>query len=113
MWYETSRSAIVIVSSSFLAGIEDSGIIRNVPHCIGWRRSLCIIVSPMYVMILLSVVSGLAVGILHPFRRVESLSMRIPAFQRELARISVASQAIFVLIAVLAIAFSNLSMDAY
>jgi len=68
---------------------------------------------PIYVMILLSVVSGLAIGILHPFRKVKSLSVRIPAVQRKLAWVSLSSQAVFVCISVLAIASSNLSMDAY
>jgi hypothetical protein len=62
----------------------------------------------LYVALLGGAVSGMGVGVLMPFRKIESLTLIIPAIQRKLAFIAVVLFLIFTALVTYRIVFSNL-----
>jgi hypothetical protein len=67
----------------------------------------------LYATILVGAISGMGVGVIHPFRSIASLHQVIPPMQKKLAMLSLSATLVFMLIAVYAILFSNLSMAAH
>lgn len=67
---------------------------------------------PLYGAMLISVVAGMGVGVIHPFRAVASLKEAIPLIQTRLALVSVVSALVFAATAGYAVLFSHLSMTA-
>ncbi|MBI5591176.1 MAG: hypothetical protein HY881_11910 [Deltaproteobacteria bacterium] len=68
---------------------------------------------PLYITLLAGAVSGLGVGAIMPFRKIDSLAEVLPPIQRRLALISILSHAAFILISGYGILFSHLSLAAY
>ena len=85
---------------------------HHCPFCI-LQKEYGYVGYPLYVLLFSGVVSGLGVGILQPFRRKESLMDVLPAIQRKLAALSVASFFIFSLIVTWRIAFSSFKLEGY
>jgi len=65
---------------------------------------------PMYGAMLVSAVSGMGAGIIHPFRAVASLRQVVPRIQKRFALVSVIATLIFALITGYGILFSSLKM---
>ena len=80
---------------------------HHCPFCI-LQRAYAFIGYPIYVAVLGAGICGLGVGILNPFRRVESLAAVVPAFQRKLAVAAVVFLLVFAAIVVYELAVSNL-----
>jgi hypothetical protein len=85
---------------------------HHCPFCI-LHREYGYVGYLMYVAMLGSAVFGIGTGVINPFRTIASLRDIIPPIQKRLALISIISTAGFLVIAVSAILFSNLSMAAY
>jgi len=64
----------------------------------------------LYLVLLLGGLAGMGVGLLMPFRQVQSLKETLPTFQRHLALTSVVLYLLFAVIATYQIIFSNLKM---
>ncbi|MCX5882477.1 MAG: hypothetical protein NTU74_11980 [Deltaproteobacteria bacterium] len=67
----------------------------------------------LYMTLLAGAVSGLGLGAIMPFRKINSLAEILPRIQRKLALISILSYAAFMLISGYGILFSHLSLAAY
>ncbi len=67
----------------------------------------------LYISLLAGAVSGLGVGAIMPFHKINSLAEVLPRIQRRLALVSVLSYAAFMLISGCGILFSHLSLTAY
>jgi len=65
---------------------------------------------PMYGAMLVSVVSGMATGVLQPFRAIATLCPIIPPLQKRLALVAIVSTLVFVLLTGYGLVFSNLRM---
>ena len=85
---------------------------HHCPFCI-LQKEYGYIGYPLYILLFSGVVSGLGVGLLEPFRRKESLLNILPAVQRKLAALSMASFFIFAVIATWQIAFSSFKLEGY
>jgi hypothetical protein len=67
----------------------------------------------IYITLLAAAVSGLGVGAIMPFRKINSLTEVLPRIQKRLALISILSLAAFILTAGYGILFSHLNLAAY
>jgi hypothetical protein len=79
---------------------------HHCPFCI-LQKEYGYIGYPLYVALLGGAVSGMGVGILMPFRKIESLSAAMPSFQRRLALVSFILFALFVLLVTWRMIFSD------
>ncbi len=68
---------------------------------------------PLYITLLAGAVSGLGIGAIMPFRKINSLTEVLPRLQSRLALISIMSYSTFMLISGYGIVFSHLSLAAY
>jgi hypothetical protein len=68
---------------------------------------------PLYLAILVSVLSGLGAGVLNPYRKIDSLHEVIPCIQKRLALISMLANIVFFFVSGYGILSSNLSLAAY
>ena len=68
---------------------------------------------PLYASLLASTVTGIGVGVIMPFKKIQSLLPVVPAVQKGLALTSLVSGAIFMGIAICSVAFSNLTLDLF
>lgn len=85
---------------------------HHCPFCI-LQKEYGYIGYPLYILLFSGVVSGLGAGLLEPFRRKESILDILPAVQRKLAAVSMASFFIFSVIATWQIAFSSFKLEGY
>jgi hypothetical protein len=67
----------------------------------------------LYMTLLAGAISGLGVGAIMPFRKINSLSEILPCIQKRFALISILSYSAFLLISGYGIVFSHLSLAAY
>lgn len=67
----------------------------------------------LYVTLLGGATSGMGVGVIMPFRSIQSLSKIIPIIQRKLTITALAFYLLFAFIVIYKIVFSNLTMDGY
>jgi hypothetical protein len=65
---------------------------------------------PLYLTLLAGVVAGLGAGVLTRFRNLASLREVVPAIQRRLTLVALAAYALFTLMAIYEMLFSNLKM---
>ncbi len=65
----------------------------------------------LYIALLSGAVSGIGVGVLMPFRKVESLSETIPLIQKRLALLTLVAYGLFAVIVAYRIVFSNLILE--
>jgi hypothetical protein len=72
---------------------------HHCPFCI-LQREYRYVGYPLYGTLFTGAVSGLGVGVLHPFRRIRSLSGVVPALQRRLIWISLAAYLAFAAISI-------------
>lgn len=84
---------------------------HHCPFCL-LHREYGYIGYPMYGAMLVSAVSGMGTGVIHPFRTIASLRALIPPVQKRLALLSIIATLIFAAIAGYGILFSNLSVTA-
>lgn len=82
---------------------------HHCPFCI-LHQEYGYIGYPLYGAMLVSAVSGMGSGVIHPFRTIATLRQVVPRMQKQLALVSVTSTVVFVLLAGQSILFSNLSM---
>lgn len=68
---------------------------------------------PLYALLLAATVTGLGVGLLHPFRRRASLVQLLPAVQRRLAGLALLCYLLFTILASWKILFSSFSLEGY
>ena len=68
---------------------------------------------PLYALLLAATVTGVGVGLLHPFRHRASLATALPSVQRKLAALSLLCYLLFTLLASWKIAFSSFSLEGY
>ena len=85
---------------------------HHCPFCI-LQKEYGYVGYPMYVLVLSGAVTGLGVGLLQPFRTKESLETIIPALQRKLATVSVASYLFFTIMVTWQILFSSFKLEGY
>jgi hypothetical protein len=85
---------------------------HHCPFCI-LQREYGYIGYPLYVTLLGGAVTGLGVGILAPFRRVASLSGQLPQIQKSLAIASVVCFAIYLMISLYPMLFSDFTLEGY
>jgi hypothetical protein len=83
---------------------------HHCPFCI-LQKEYGYIGYPLYVALLGGAVSGMGVGILMPFRKIESLSAAMPSFQRRLALVSFILFALFVLLVTWRMIFSDFILE--
>jgi len=65
---------------------------------------------PLYLTLLGGTVAGLGVGVVMPFRKINSLTDIVPSIQRRLTLTSLVSYALFMLIVAHSVIFSNLTL---
>ncbi len=85
---------------------------HHCPFCI-LHQEYGFIGYPIYVTLLVGVVSGVGVGCIMPFRKIASLGQILPRLQRKLALTSVLSYSAFLAIVAFGILSSHLSLAAY
>ena len=68
---------------------------------------------PLYALLLAATVTGVGVGMLHPFRSRTSLEQLLPALQRRLAALSLLCYLLFTVLATWKIVFSSFSLEGY
>lgn len=83
---------------------------HHCPFCI-LQREYWYVGYPLYLSLLVGAVSGMGVGILMPFRNIESLVAVLPGIQRRLALISVVSFLLFAAIVAFRIVSSGLILE--
>ncbi len=79
------------------------------PFCI-LKQEYDYVGYPLYLATLAGGISGLSVGVLAPFRQVESLALSLPALQRKLVLTAVMSYGLFAAVAAWRICSSHLMM---
>lgn len=72
---------------------------HHCPFCI-LQREYGYIGYPIYATLLTGVISGLGVGLLMPFKRIKSLSPKLPLIQKRLTLVCLVSYLLFALIAI-------------
>ena len=82
---------------------------HHCPFCL-LQREYHYLGYPLYLALLLGAISGAGVGVLIPWKSIESLQASIPLIQRKLALVSLGAYLFFVMLAVYFIIFSNLKM---
>ena len=82
---------------------------HHCPFCI-LQQEYHFIGYPLYLTLLGGALTGLGVGVLTPFRTITSLKESLPAIQKRLALLSLILYAIFTVIVVYQMIFSNLKM---
>ena len=83
---------------------------HHCPFCI-LQREYGYIGYPLYVALLGSAITGMGVGVLMPFRKIDSLQEVIPTLQRRLAMVSVFLILVFTAIVTYRVIFSNLILE--
>ena len=68
---------------------------------------------PLYAGLFGSVLTGMGVGVIMPFKKIASLGNVVPTVQRRLAMASLVLISIFLTIAVYGVASSNLTLAAF
>ena len=82
------------------------------PFCI-LQREYHYIGYPLYITLLIGVVGGTGVGVLMPFRGVESLKQVVPLIQKRLAIMSMASYLLFAIIVTSAMVLTDFKLEGY
>lgn len=82
---------------------------HHCPFCI-LQREYGYVGYPLYIALLGGGVSGMGVGLMMPFRKIESLKEAVPSIQRKLLVYSLASFALFLIIVLYRMVFSNLKL---
>jgi hypothetical protein len=82
------------------------------PFCI-LQREYHYIGYPLYITLLIGVVGGTGVGVLMPFRGVESLKQVVPLIQKRLAILSMASYLLFAIIVTSAMVLTDFKLEGY
>jgi len=82
---------------------------HHCPFCI-LQREYSFVGYPIYLAFLGGGISGTGVGVLMPFRKMESLKDILPAIQKRLSCLSLLSYALFMVIVAYQMIFSNLKM---
>jgi hypothetical protein len=85
---------------------------HHCPFCI-LQKEYGYIGYPLYVALLGAVVTGLGVGALMPFRRVESLKDMLPSLQKKLTLVSLALNLVFMMIVTYRMVFSDFILEGY
>lgn len=85
---------------------------HHCPFCI-LQKEYMYVGYPIYITILLGVITGVAAGVIHVFRNIQSLAEVIPSLQRKLVVVSLVSYGIYLAIVIYAMVFSNLSLLGY
>ena len=83
---------------------------HHCPFCI-LQREYGYIGYPLYVALLGSAITGTGVGVLMPFRKIDSLHEIIPSIQRRLTLVSVSFILVFTAIVTYRVIFSNLILE--
>ena len=82
------------------------------PFCI-LQREYHYIGYPLYITLLIGVVGGTGVGVLMPFRGVESLKQVVPLIQKRLAIMSMASYLLFAIIVTSVMVLTDFKLEGY
>ena len=85
---------------------------HHCPFCI-LQKEYGYIGYPLYLSLLAGTISGMGVGVLMPFRKVESLSEGIPSLQKRLALASSILFALFAVMVTLRMVFSDFILEGY
>lgn len=100
-----SISALISFISTYIYELPT----HHCPFCL-LHQEYGYIGYPMYGAMLVSVVSGMGTGVIHPFRTVASLRQVVPRIQKRFALVSGIATLIFALITGYGILFSSLKM---
>jgi hypothetical protein len=82
------------------------------PFCI-LQREYHYIGYALYITLLVGVVGGTGVGILMPFRNLESLKAIVPPIQKKLTAMSMASYLLFTMISTFIMVFTDFKLEGY
>jgi hypothetical protein len=85
---------------------------HHCPFCI-LQKEYGYIGYPLYLCLLVGTVSGMGVGFLMPFRKIESLSESLPPLQKRLALVSFILYALFAVLVTWRMVFSDFILEGY
>jgi hypothetical protein len=85
---------------------------HHCPFCILQKEYYCV-GYPLYVALFGGVVTGAGVGVLMPFKQIESLSDVVPRIQKKLTLVTLILYLLFVLIATCAMLFTDFKLEGY